>query len=188
MALPDPLKICSYCIRLCQSHPYLCGTVTVSGNCRSQIHEGVYLFQGFLIYPDLTCSPCCCHNLCLACVYLQTEFPPASFNLLVNVCNSSTVFAIRMISSAYLRFVIRLPPICTPPSRVSLITISARMLNRVRDSTHPCLTPLLILHSVDIVPATFTLAFCLLHHAEPGLLRGWPFGMEWSPVGSPVTS
>src|SRR6218665_593063 len=108
MALPDPLKICSYCIPICQSHPYLCGTVTVSGNCRSQIHEGVYLFQGFLIYPDLTCSPCCCHNLCLACVYLQTEFPPASFNLLVNVCNSSTVFAIRMISSAYLRFVIRL--------------------------------------------------------------------------------
>src|SRR6218665_2270530 len=26
------------------------------------------------------------------------------------------------------------------------------------------------------------------HHAEPGLLRGWPFGMEWSPIGSPVTS
>src|SRR6218665_1178100 len=70
-----------------------------------------------------------------------------------------------MISSAYLRFVIRLPPICTPPSypsRVSLITISATMLNRVGDSTHPCLTPLLILNSVDIVPATFTLAFCLL--------------------------
>src|SRR6218665_3818237 len=35
-------------------------------------------------------------------------------------------------------------------------------LNRVDDSTHPCLTPLLILNSVDIVPATFTLAFCLL--------------------------
>jgi len=27
-----------------------------------------------------------------------------------------------------------------------------------------------------------------LHHAEPGLLRGWPVGMEWSPVGYPVTS
>src|SRR6218665_1634160 len=27
-----------------------------------------------------------------------------------------------------------------------------------------------------------------LHHAEPGLLRGRPFGMEWSPTGSPVTS
>src|SRR6218665_3015488 len=23
-----------------------------------------------------------------------------------------------------------------------------------------------------------------LHHAEPGLLRGWPFGMEWSSSGS----
>ena len=27
-----------------------------------------------------------------------------------------------------------------------------------------------------------------LHHAEPDLFRGWPFGMEWSPIGSPVTS
>ena len=27
-----------------------------------------------------------------------------------------------------------------------------------------------------------------LHHSEPGLLRGWPFGVEWSPIGSPVTS
>ena len=27
-----------------------------------------------------------------------------------------------------------------------------------------------------------------LHHAEPGLFRGWPFGMEWSPIGSPDTS
>src|SRR6218665_4137166 len=26
-----------------------------------------------------------------------------------------------------------------------------------------------------------------LHNAEPGLLRGRPFGMEWSPTGSPVT-
>src|SRR6218665_130138 len=61
MALPDTLKICSYCRPLCQSHTYLSGTVNVSGNCRSQIHEGVYVLQGFLIYPDLTCSPCCCH-------------------------------------------------------------------------------------------------------------------------------
>jgi len=28
----------------------------------------------------------------------------------------------------------------------------------------------------------------LLHHTEPGLFRGWPFGMEWSPICSPVTS
>src|SRR6218665_1313467 len=27
-----------------------------------------------------------------------------------------------------------------------------------------------------------------LHHAQPGLLRGWRFGMEWSPIGSSVTS
>src|SRR6218665_2296516 len=25
-----------------------------------------------------------------------------------------------------------------------------------------------------------------LHHAEPGLLRGRPFSMEWSPTGSPA--
>ena len=24
--------------------------------------------------------------------------------------------------------------------------------------------------------------------SELGLLRGWSFGMEWSPIGSPVTS
>jgi len=27
-----------------------------------------------------------------------------------------------------------------------------------------------------------------LHHVEPGLFRGWPFGMKWSPIGSLVTS
>ena len=28
----------------------------------------------------------------------------------------------------------------------------------------------------------------ILFHAEPGLLLGWPFGLECSPIGSPVTS
>src|SRR6218665_1088564 len=27
-----------------------------------------------------------------------------------------------------------------------------------------------------------------LRHAEPGLLRGWPFDLEWSSIGSLVTS
>jgi len=53
----------------------------------------------------------------------------------------------RMISSAACqRFVTFLPSICiTPPKsfNISLITISAKTLNRYGERTHPCLSPLL---------------------------------------------
>jgi len=44
------------------------------------------------------------------------------------------------------------------PSRVSLITISARMSNKYGERTQPCRTPFLTRNHFDSVPATLTLA------------------------------
>ena len=64
------------------------------------------------------------------------------------------------------RFMIICPPICSPPwnpSRVSLITISARMSNKYVERTQPCRTPFLTRNHSDSVPATLTLASCFLY-------------------------
>jgi len=87
--------------------------------------------------------------------------------------------------------VIILPPFCSPPwnpSRVSLIIISARTLNKYGERTQPCQTPFLTRNHSDSVPTTLTLASCFLfsmssksnliqrishvHHSQPELIMG----------------
>src|SRR5678816_4791092 len=67
-----------------------------------------------------------------------------------------------------------MPPLY--PLSASLMTISESMLNNVGEITHPCLTPLLILNSLDSVPATFTFAVCFLYSSVIRLIMciGYP--------------
>jgi len=77
-------------------------------------------------------------------------------------CSSLSEMANRIMSLAYWRFVTIRPPICSPPcnlSRVSLITVSARMLNKCGEKTQPCRTPFLTRNHSDSVPATLLWLF-----------------------------
>jgi len=59
----------------------------------------------------------------------------------------------------HFRFLHPLKYICNGYS--SLITISARMLNKYGERTQPCLTPFLTRNHSDSVPTTSTLAICM---------------------------
>jgi len=96
-----------------------------------------------------------------------------------NSCSSALEVANRKMSSAEQRFVTIRPPICSPlwnPSRVSLMTISAKMLNKYRERTHLCRTPFLTWNYSDSVPATLILASCFLWSLASKSIscRGYP--------------
>src|SRR2546428_13528520 len=67
-----------------------------------------------------------------------------------------------------------MPPLY--PFSASLMTISDSMLNNVGEITHPCLTPLLILNSLDRIPAILTFAVCFLYSSVIRLIMcaGYP--------------
>jgi len=97
-----------------------------------------------------------------------------------NSCSSASEVANWMLASAWRRFVIIRPPICSPPSnpsRVSLITVSAAgMLNKYGERTQPYRTPFLIGNQSDSVLATLTLAKYFLYSLARRLIkcRGCP--------------
>jgi len=77
------------------------------------------------------------------------------------------------------------PPICSPlwnQSTVSLITISARMLNKYGERTQPCRTPFLTRNHYDGVPATLTLASCFLYSLASKSIK-----CKWYPMSIIVT-
>ena len=64
--------------------------------------------------------------------------------VLINSSNSSLLFAMSVVSSAYLRLFIVMPPIRNPLSsslRAALMICSLQMLKRDGESIHPFLTP-----------------------------------------------
>ena len=96
-----------------------------------------------------------------------------------NSCSSAFEVANSMVSSAYQQFMIILPPVCSPPwnpSRVSLVTISARMLNKYGERTQPCRTPMSTRNHSDSVFATLTLTSCFLYSLASMSIkcRGYP--------------
>jgi len=97
------------------------------------------------------------------------------------------------------------PPICSPrwnPTTVSLITISARTLNKYGERIQPCRTPFLTWNHSDSGPATLTLASCFLyslssksnkvqrishvHHSYPELIMRDRVGRQLEVYGAHV--
>src|SRR6218665_2713935 len=70
----------------------------------------VHLFQNAVTTPNTACSVRCRHNLCSICVYPVVLYAVSSLS--TSVCSSIAEQAIRIMSSAYLRLVIIIPPIC----------------------------------------------------------------------------
>ena len=96
---------------------------------------------------------------------LKLALSLSSFTLIKRIFSSSSLSAIRVVSSAYLRLLMFLPPILiaayNSSSLAFLMMCSACRLNRQGDSRQPCCTPFLILNQ-SVVPYRIpTVAFWL---------------------------
>ena len=105
---------------------------------------------------------------------LKPTFPLFSFTFIKRLFSSSSLFAIRVVSSAYLRLLIFLPailiPACAPFSPALLIMYSAYKLNKQGDNIQPWHAPFPIWnHSVVPCPALTVASWPDLH---TGFSRG----------------
>ena len=103
-------------------------------------HEGMGLDAMILAFLIFSCKP-------------ALSLP--SFALIKRLFSSSLLSAIRVVSSAYLRLLMFLPPIlilaCNSSSPAFLMMCSAYRLNRQGDSRQPCHTPFSVLNQ-SVVP------------------------------------
>ena len=96
-----------------------------------------------------------CHDLSFLEFSLKPAFSLSPLTLIKSLFSSSSLSAIRVESSAYLRLLMFLPPILVPARNSSslafLMMCSAYMLNKQDDSRHPRHTPFSILNQ-SVVP------------------------------------
>ena len=131
-------------------------SVTVRSDLGAHEEKICHDFHFFPFY--LPCSNGArCHDLSF--FFLIFILKPAlslfSFTLIKRLFSSSSLSAIRVVSSAYLRLLMFLLPIlilsCNISSPVFLMMCSAYRLNKQGDSRQPCHTPFLILNQ-SVVP------------------------------------
>ena len=108
-------------------------------------------------------SPSICHEAmgpdAMIFVSLMLSFKPAfslsSFTFIKRIFSFSSLSAIRVVLSAYLRLLIFLPailiPACASSSLVFLMMYSAYMLNKQSDDIQPWCTPFLILNQSSVL-------------------------------------
>ena len=124
--------------------------VTICSDFRAQEEEICHYFHLF---------PSICHEVMGPCFFsylvLSWLFHSSSFTLDKRLFSSSSLTAVRVVSSTYLRLFMFLPPVlipaCNSPSLAFLIMSSACRLNKQGDSSQPCCTPFLILNQ-SVVP------------------------------------
>ena len=84
-----------------------------------------------------------CHDLCF--LNVGPAFSPSSFTFIKRLSSSSSLSAIRVVSSAYLRLLIFLPailiPACASSSPAFLMMYSAYNFNKQGDNIQPWSTP-----------------------------------------------
>ena len=118
--------------------------VTIGSDCRVQENKVCHCFCCFLIYLLLS-DGTRCHDLRFLNVEFKPTFSLSSFNLIKRLFSSSSIFAIRVVSSAYLKLLIflleNLIPACTWSSPAFLMMYSAYKLNKQGDNIQPWCTP-----------------------------------------------
>ena len=86
----------------------------------------------------------------------------SSFTLIKRLFSSSSLYAIRVLSSAYLRLLVFLPqiliPACSSSSPAFLMMRLAYRLNQQDDSRQPCHTPFSILNQSVVSQRVLTVA------------------------------
>ena len=143
--------------------------VTILSDYRAQEEEICHYFHLFPFYLPWY-NGAGYHNLCV-CVFLIFSFTPAlslsSCTLIKWFFSLSSFSAIRVVSSAYLRLLMFLPPMLIPacnspsnsPSPAFLMMCSACRWNKQGDSTQPCCTPFSILNQSVVPYRVLTVAF-----------------------------
>ena len=104
------------------------------GTPQNKVSHGFHCFPIYLPWSDRTR----CHNLSFLNVELKPTFSFSSFTFIKRFFSSSSLSAIRVVSSAYLRLLIFLPailiPACASSSPVFLMMYSAYKLNKRCDN------------------------------------------------------
>ena len=119
---------------------------------RTQEEELCHCFH--LLNPPFTCHEVMGLNamiLVFLILRFKLTFSLASFTLIKRLFSLSSCSAVRVVSSAYLRWLIFLPvtliSACNSPSLTFQIMCSAYKLNKQGDNKQPCGTPFSILTS-----------------------------------------
>ena len=115
--------------------------VTVCSDFGAQKNKVGHCFPIYFPWSDET--------RCMIIVFWMLSFKPtfslSSFTFIKRLYSSSSLCAIRVMSSAYLRLLIFLPailiPACVSSSPVFLLMYSAYKLNKQGDNMQPCRTP-----------------------------------------------
>ena len=107
------------------------------------------------------------HDLRFLKVELQANFSLSSFTFIKRLFSSSSLYAIRVVSSAYLRLLIFLPailiPACASSSPAFLMMYSAYKLNKQGDNIQPWHTPFPIWNQSVVPCPVLTVAFWLVY-------------------------
>ena len=128
--------------------------VTIRSDFRAQEEEIYHKFHHFSFY--LPCSnEDKCHDLSFLMFSLKPALSLSSFTLIKRLFSSSSFSAIRVVSSAYLRLLIFLPPTLIPAwnssSPAFLMMCLPYRLKKQGESRQPCHIPFSILN-LSIVP------------------------------------
>ena len=111
--------------------------------------------------------------------FLMFSFKPAlplsSLTLIKRLFSSSSLSAIRVVSSIYLRLLMFPPPVlipaCNSSSPAFLMMCSADRLNKQADSREPCRTPFSTLNQSVVPYSLLTVAFWPAHRFLKGQVR-----------------
>ena len=140
--------------------------VTICKDCRAQEEEICHYFHLFPFY-----LPWSNEADAMILVFLIFSFKLALslflFTLMERFFSSFSLSAIILVSSAYLRLLMFLPPMLIPacnspsnsPSPAFLMMCSACRWNKQGDSTQPCCTPFSILNQSVVPYRVLTVAF-----------------------------
>ena len=121
--------------------------ITICSDFGAQKNKVSHCFHCFPIYFPWS-DGTRCHDLSFLNVELKPTFSLSSFTLIKRLFSSSSLSAVRVVSSAYLRLLIFhlaiLIPVCVSSSPVFLMMYSAYKLKKQDDNIQPWCTPFLI--------------------------------------------
>ena len=118
--------------------------VTICSDLEAQENEVCYCLHCFLIYLPWS-DGTECHDLSFINVEFKSAFSLSPFTLIKRLFRSSSLSAMRVVSSTYQRLLIFLPtvliPACASFSLAFLMMYSAKKLNIQGDNIQPWCTP-----------------------------------------------
>ena len=136
--------------------------ITICSDFGTQKNKVSHCFHCFPIYLPLS-DGTGCHDLSFLNVELWANFLLSSFIVLKRFFSSSSLSAIRVVSSAYLRLLIFLPailiPTCASSSPAFLMMYFAYKLNKQGDNIQPWYTPFPIWNQSVVPCPVLTVAF-----------------------------